>query len=91
MGLQKFHTFNGRTYTEENGAIVVTGRTGWGEHVALIRNCPCGDIGRRTAYVTGEADTFFSIPAAVRVKGKNVRGFLTRDESGWQFHANKES
>lgn len=37
----------------------------------------CSDGKRRTARITGEADTYFSIPAAVTVKGKTVSGFVT--------------
>lgn len=41
---------------------------------------------RATAFTTGPADTFFSIPAFVRVAGRRVRGFLTRDDGIWTFH-----
>jgi hypothetical protein len=37
----------------------------------------CADGVRRTAWIAGEADTFFSIPARVKVKGKTVAGFVT--------------
>jgi hypothetical protein len=36
----------------------------------------CADGERRTAYFTAEADTYFSIPARVSVKGKTVTGFV---------------
>lgn len=37
----------------------------------------CEDGRRRYARITGEPDTFFSIPASVQVKGKTVSGFIT--------------
>lgn len=40
----------------------------------------CSDGKRRVALITGEADTFFSIPARVSVKGKTVTGFVTGRE-----------
>ncbi len=53
--------------------------------------CPDGII--RCFRITGQADTFFSIPAQVRYKGKTVTGFITtchtiagkkRITSGWK-------
>ena len=57
----------------------------------------CSDGVRRTAWITGEHDTSFSLPARVKVKGKTVSGFVSGDPywhlggvSGdgvdWQFH-----
>jgi hypothetical protein len=40
-----------------------------------------GDM-RRTVYVTGEPDTYFSIPAVCSVAGCRVRGYLTGDDNG---------
>ena len=64
--------------------------------VAKVENCLCPDGRRRTVWATGEPDTFFSIPAIVKVRGKNVSGYLTtyRDEpgkpgEGWEFRAYK--
>ena len=47
--------------------------------LAAVGNCPCADGRRRMVYATGEPDTFFSVPAATRVKGKWVSGFLTME------------
>jgi hypothetical protein len=71
--------------SDANGAI--DWYTNWmgGPSLALIRNCPT-PYGARTVYVQGEADTFFTIPAACRVKGKDVRGFLTCEDGQWEFH-----
>jgi hypothetical protein len=47
---------------------------------AKVQNCPIeGTDIRRTAYATGHADTFFSIPAVTRYKGKRITGFFTMD------------
>jgi hypothetical protein len=36
---------------------------------------------RALAYLAQTADTFFSIPAAVRVKGKYITGYVTGEEA----------
>ena len=43
--------------------------------LAAVENCPCADGKRRMVYATGEPDSFFTVPAATRVKGKWVSGF----------------
>ena len=53
-----------------------------------IRNCPCSDGIVRTAIITGQPDTVWTIPARVSVRGKSVTGFVTCDENGYKFHAN---
>lgn len=55
--------------------------------VAKVANCPCEDGRRRVVYASAEPDTFFSIPALTRVRGKTVAGFLSSDENGWKFTA----
>lgn len=42
-----------------------------------VTNCPCSDGKRRNVRITGTADTFFSCPGRVHVKGKTVTGFVT--------------
>lgn len=37
---------------------------------------------RRTCYATSCADTFFSVPACTRIKGRHVSGFFALDDSG---------
>ena len=37
---------------------------------------------RRTVYVTGEPDTWFSTPAACRIQGCYVKGYVTGDDAG---------
>jgi hypothetical protein len=87
MGLQKYR-FD-ITEPAANGVIVL--RSDWmgGQPISGLRNCPCGDYGRRTVYVTGEPDTQFSIPAAISVKGKRVRGWIGCTDEQWEFHPEK--
>lgn len=57
---------------------------------AKINNCPVivdkKEVARLTCYATGYADTFFSVPACTRHKGKHVRGYFTTSETGPEFH-----
>jgi hypothetical protein len=48
-----------------------------GPSLAKINKCLCADGNRRTVYITSEPDTYFSIPAATRVHGKYVGGYLS--------------
>jgi hypothetical protein len=41
----------------------------------------CSDGKRRTAWIKSEPDTYFSIPACVKVQGKTVSGFVTGCET----------
>lgn len=84
MGLQKFRV--DESQLDEHGVVVHY--TVWmgGPSIAKLSNCPT-PFGRRTVYVTGEADTFFTIPAACRFRGKSVSGFLTCKDQMWEFHA----
>lgn len=83
----------------ENGAI------GWAPGgpmdclgpYAKVQNCPLyidsrTDAGlRRTAYATGHADTYFSVPAVTRYKGRRIVGFFTyADGGGCIFIANAD-
>lgn len=43
----------------------------------VIRNILGPDEKRRTAYITGPADTWFSIPARMNIGGKWVKGFVS--------------
>ncbi len=85
--MQKF--FAREPYHFSNGAI------GWrpggpfdclGPY-AKVENCPIkGTNLRRTAYATGYADSYFSIPARTRYKGRIITGFFTSDDGGCCFH-----
>ena len=51
-----------------------------------VLNCPiAGTRLRRAVYATAVADTFFSIPAATRVRGQRIKGYLTTSEEGVEF------
>lgn len=54
---------------------------------AKVSNCPIYGFEslRLTAYATGYADTFFSIPACTRFRGQYVGGFFSQDDSGAVF------
>jgi hypothetical protein len=62
-------------------------RTEWigGPTLARINDCRldnmAGDM-RRTVYITGEADTYFSIPAACKLAGVKITGYVTNDDAG---------
>ena len=76
MGIQKYR-FDTTGTQETNGSIPLYTQWMGGPSLAGIRNCPCDDGARRTVYITGEPDTWFSLPAAVSVKGKRRKGFVT--------------
>lgn len=72
-----------------NGAIPIYSEWMGGPSLAGIRNCPTNLNGdARTVYITGEPDTFFSIPAACRMFGCYVKGFVTSDDDGYRFNPN---
>jgi hypothetical protein len=53
---------------------------------AKVENCPIhGTELRRTCYATGYADTYFSVPACTRVKGKYIAGYFTLDDGAISF------
>lgn len=56
-----------------------------GPTLAAIANCRlenlAGDM-RRTVEITGEARTYFSIPARTSIGGKTVMGYVTGDGNG---------
>jgi hypothetical protein len=78
-------------YRADKSEQMPDGSTAWfavwigGPSLAKIQNCRlenlAGDM-RRTVYITGDADTFFSIPAICSLAGCRVRGYVTTDDSG---------
>lgn len=54
-----------------------------------IKNCPCSDGKSRNVRNIGVPDTAWTAPGRVSVDGKTVTGFITCDENGYKFHANK--
>jgi hypothetical protein len=67
-----------------NGAIEWFSRWMGGPTLAKVSNCPTPD-GPRTVYITGEPDTYFSVPAACYVGRRYVRGYVTGTEDGPEF------
>jgi hypothetical protein len=67
------------------GATTVTSRLvtygPWQQPLKVIA-ARCEDGKARTAWITGEADTYFSIPARVSAKGTSVTGFVSCDSDG---------
>lgn len=57
--------------------------------LAVVRNCPVGrtpdgapdNRPRRSCRITGEPDTFFSVPAVCSIGGRKVRGFITTEST----------
>ena len=78
--MQKYHV--NHFEQQPDGALV--GRA-WSGTLAVITDCRIesliGDM-RRKVYATGEADTFFSIPAVTKIGRKRVRGYITGDDNG---------
>ena len=87
MSLQKYRA-DKASETMPNGATPVYAQWIGGPSLALIRDCPlenlAGDM-RRTVYITGEPDTWFSQPAACRIAGCTVRGYVTSNDDGFAF------
>lgn len=54
----------------------VTQRYPWGTYVKARVLCSDGKV-RTTTRIAQTAATFFSVPAAVKVRGKTVAGFIT--------------
>jgi hypothetical protein len=55
----------------------------WGVYVRGAALCSDGRV-RRLKRIASTADTFFSVPAAVTVKGRTVSGYVTVETAqGW--------
>lgn len=53
---------------------------------AKVQSCPVeGTEMRRTCYARGYPDTWFSVPACTRVKGKYIGGYFSSGEDGVTF------
>lgn len=78
--------------TPNGGRPVYTDWMG-GPTLAGVRNCRVDwdALSPRTVYTTGEPDTFFSIPARCRHRGRTVRGFLTSEAEGYVFVPHQNS
>lgn len=85
---QRFYANPRDTLTHANGAIGFRpgGSFDCLGPYAKVSNCPIeGTAHRLTCYATGYADTFFSVPACTRYRGKYVSGFFTNRETGVVF------
>lgn len=93
MGLQKYRA-DESSEPCRNGAVAWYARWMGGPSLALIRNCPIknlpGEIAPRTVYIQGDPDTFFSLPAACKVRGQKITGFVTCEDGEWTFHAHTD-
>ena len=85
---QVFYASPTDTFTWPNGAV---GHRPGGSFDCLgpyakVSNCPiAGTDLRLTCYATGYADTYFSVPACTRHKGKHIRGFFTITNESIEF------
>lgn len=85
---QRFYANPGTRFEHVNGAVSYGpgGPFDCLGNYAKVVNCPIeGTDLRRTCYATGYADTYFSVPACTRYKGKHVRGFFTFRDDGVVF------
>ncbi len=82
MSLQKYRA--DEAVVQPDGATCWYARWMGGPTLAKVQACRVANsyISRRTVYVTGEADTWFSVPAACTYKRRTVRGYLTSDDNG---------
>jgi len=70
---------------QDDGAKVWLAQWLGGPSMAKIENCRLENLAgnmRRTVYITGEADTAFSIPAVCKLAGKRIKGYVTGDDDG---------
>ena len=53
----------------------------WGLHPRTGHRLLCADGVIRAAELAPTADTFFSVPASIRIKGKSISGYATVEEN----------
>ena len=68
------------TETMHHGKTSVTVTHPWGLYRPYGHRLLCSDGVIRAARLSATADTFFSVPASLRVNGKHVSGYMTVDE-----------
>lgn len=64
--------------------VWVTRRGPWGQVVKFRVMCEDGRV-RNTCWVSVAPDTFFSHPAAVRIRGRYARGFVHVKDGRFHF------
>ena len=70
---------------QSDGAVLWHSEWNYGPSLARINNCRLENLVgnmRRSVYITGEADTYFSIPAVTLIQGCRVTGYVTDDGDG---------
>lgn len=94
---QRFYASPRDTFTWSNGAV---GHRPGGPFDCLgpfakVRNCPVeGESRRYTCYAQSHPDTFFTIPAATRIRGKYVKGYFAAapgDSTSLMFYPYKQT
>jgi hypothetical protein len=74
-----------------NGSVPIYSHWLGGPSLSGIRNCPTSfEATPRMVYITGEPDTYFSVPACCKFAGKRIKGWVGQDESGYVFHAQRD-
>lgn len=73
-----------KTIRVYNNGTSITQTFPWGVYVSAKALCPDGKV-RKTNRISQNADTFFSIPASIRFRGKTVAGFLSIEDETVQF------
>lgn len=90
MSLQKYRADFAGT-KQDDGAIPYYTRWMGGSTLALVSKCRITntilEVSPRTVYVSGVPDTWFSIPATCRYKGRTITGYITSDDIGYVFRA----
>jgi hypothetical protein len=69
---------------QPDGAILWHAQWMGGPSLAKINNCQLASLAgnmRRTVYITGEHDTYFSQPAICKIQGCRVKGYVTNDNN----------
>ncbi len=62
----------------------------WSTYVRARVMCSDGVV-RATARISSTPDTFFSVPCAVKVKGRTVAGYLTSETAdGWSTETDQD-
>lgn len=84
--MQKYRADTSRP--QDDGAVLWFAEWMGGPTLSKIANCRldlAGGDWRRTVYITGEPDTWFSVPAICKIKGCRVKGYVTTDDDGMMF------
>ena len=76
-----------REDVNEHGQVLGFAEWMGGPTLARVKNAVCHDGKQRTAFVTGNPLTYFSLPARVNIGKSSVKGSLAVCEDGlYTFH-----